>query len=78
MANSNLSITSKNLSSKLFEWTNSRWIITLSKDIGKMSKKDMLKDNKRKNLKDAEKSLTYKKILEAFNDAELIDVEKEK
>jgi len=67
----------KILSTKLFEWTNERWIITLSKEIGKMSRKDIVKDNKKKLLDDAKKSTTYKKILENFSDAELIDVESE-
>ena len=67
----------KILSTKLFEWTNERWIITLSKEIGKMSRKDIIKDSKKKLLDDAKKSTTYKKILENFSDAELIDVESE-
>ena len=67
----------KILSSKLYEWTKERWIITLSKKVGKMSRKDMIKDNKKKLLDDAKKSITYKKILETFSDAQLIDVESE-
>ena len=67
----------KILSSKLYEWTEERWIITLSKKVGKMSRKDMIKDNKKKLLEDAKKSTTYKKILETFSDAQLIDVESE-
>jgi len=67
----------KILSSKLYEWTEERWIITLSKKVGKMSRKDMIKDNKKKLLDDAKKSTTYKKILETFLDAQLIDVESE-
>ncbi len=67
----------KKLSTKLFEWTSERWIITLSKEIGKMSQKEILKDNKRKVLDNAKKSKTYKKILEVFSDAQLIDVERE-
>ena len=67
----------KILSSKLYEWTKERWIITLSKKVGKMSRKDMIKDNKKKLLDDAKKSKTYKKILETFSDAQLIDVESE-
>ena len=62
---------------KLYEWTKERWIITLSKKVGKMSRKDMIKDNKQKLLDDAKKSITYKKILETFSDAQLIDVESE-
>ena len=67
----------KILSMKLYEWTKERWIITLSKKVGKMSRKDMVKDNKKKLLDDAKKSKTYKKILETFSDAQLIDVERD-
>jgi len=67
----------KNLSIKLFDWTNKRWIITLSKESGKISKKDLIKENKKKLLDDAKKTKTYKKVLEVFSDAELIDVESE-
>jgi len=64
----------KNLSSKLFEWTNNRWIILLSKNTGNLSIKEEERNLKKEKLKDLEKSETYKKILEHFNDAELIDV----
>jgi len=67
----------KILSTKLYEWTKERWIITLSKEVGKMSQKDIIKSNKKKILDDAKKSKTYKKILETFSDAQLIDVESE-
>ena len=67
----------KILSMKLYEWTKERWIITLSKEVGKMSQKDTIKYNKKKILDDAKKSQTYKKILETFSDAQLIDVESE-
>lgn len=67
----------KILSMKLYEWTKERWIITLSKEVGKISQKDIVKNNKKKLLNDAKKSTTYKKILETFSDAQLIDVESE-
>jgi DNA polymerase III subunit gamma/tau len=64
----------KDLSSKLFEWTNNRWIILLSKNTGNLSIKEEEKNLKKEKLKDLEKSEAYKKILEHFDDAELIDV----
>ncbi len=67
----------KNLSSKLFEWTDQRWIISLSKKVGELSKKEIKKDNKEKNLIEAKKKLTYKKIIDIFPDAELVSVEKD-
>ncbi len=64
----------KDLSSKLYEWTNNRWIITLSKTKGQPSKKE-IEANLKIELKEAVKdSLIYKNILEKFPDAELIDV----
>ena len=65
----------KDLSLKLFEWTNERWIITFSKKSGQPSKKQRNEINKKQLLLDAKNSEVYKKILETFPDAELIDVE---
>ncbi len=39
----------KILSGKLFEWTNERWIISLSKEIGQLSKKDLQNEIQKKN-----------------------------
>ena len=64
----------KDLSSKLFEWTKDRWIILLSKNTGYLSVKEEERNLKKQKLKDLEKSETYKKILNKFKDAELIDV----
>ncbi len=64
----------KNLSTKLLEWTNKRWIISFSKNQGEISIKDKEK-NKQKELKeDIKKSELYTAVLESFPDAELIDV----
>ena len=65
----------KDLSLKLFEWTNERWIITFSKKSGQPSKKQRNEVNKKQLLLKAKNSEVYKKILETFPDAELIDVE---
>ena len=65
----------KNLSSKLYEWTDERWIISLSKKIGELSKKEKDISNKKKFLEKAKKGEVYKKVLEIFPDAELIDIE---
>ncbi len=66
----------KNLSSKLYEWTHDRWIISLSKESGQLSKKEKEEILKNELLEKAKKSETYKKVLEVFPDAELINVEK--
>jgi DNA polymerase-3 subunit gamma/tau len=68
----------KILSSKLNEWTGNRWIITLSKKKGKPSKKEKEINLKKDLLEKAKESLIYKKVLETFSDAELVDIEKEK
>jgi DNA polymerase-3 subunit gamma/tau len=64
----------KDLSSKLYEWTGERWIITFSKSKGEMSIKEKQK-NKKDELMNEVKSLEiYKNVIEKFPDAELIDV----
>ena len=64
----------KNLSLKLNEWTNNRWIITLSKEKGELSKKEKKLNLKKNLLDDEKKALFYKNFLDKFPDAELIDV----
>ena len=65
----------KDLSNKLYDWTNKRWIISLSKKDGAISKKQEEQINKKKLFEDAKKSKVYKKVLETFPDAELINIE---
>ena len=65
----------KNLSSKLYEWTNDRWIISLSKKIGELSKKEKDIISKKKLLENAKRGEVYKKVLEIFPDADLIDID---
>ena len=64
----------KDLSLKLYEWTNDRWIITLSKTKGQPSIKEMEVNLKKELIGSVKNSLIYKDILEKFPDAELIDV----
>jgi DNA polymerase-3 subunit gamma/tau len=64
----------KDLSLKLYEWTNSRWIITLSKTKGQPSKKETEVNLKKELIENVKDSPIYKNILEKFPDAELIDV----
>ncbi len=64
----------KDLSLKLFEWTNERWIITLSKEKGKASIKDEEKNKKKDLIKNIKKTELYKDFLDKFPDANLIDV----
>ena len=64
----------KDLSLKLYEWTNNRWIITLSKTKGQPSKKETEVNLKKDLIESVKNSLIYKDILKKFPDAELIDV----
>tara|TARA_B100001029_G_scaffold176796_1_gene180338 strand:- start:4814 stop:6469 length:1656 start_codon:yes stop_codon:yes gene_type:complete len=64
----------KDLSGKLFQWTNKRWIISFSKEAGLPSRKQVEKKNKDELLKKASKSIEYKKIVDTFPDAKLIEI----
>ena len=65
----------KDISIKLYEWTNERWIISLSKNEGQISKKQEEKNKKVSVFNKTKKSDIYKKVLQLFSDAELIEVE---
>ena len=67
----------KNLSYKLYEWTNLRWIIAFSKEKGNPTRKQVDTNNKSKILQEIKKGEKYKKVLEIFPDAELIDAKLE-
>ena len=64
----------RDISLKLFEWTEQRWLITFSKTKGELSIKEK-EENKKieltNKIKDTE---SYKKVLEKFSDANLVDV----
>ena len=64
----------KDLSLKLYEWTNDRWIITLSKTKGQPSKKEREINFKKELIENTKNSPVFKDVLEKFPDAELIDV----
>jgi len=66
----------KDLSSKLLEWTNNRWIISFSKDKGEISIKEKEKNKRVELIENAKKSDLYKTMLDFFPDAELKDVNK--
>ena len=64
----------KELSSKLFDWTGERWIISFSQLKGEVSMKEKKQEIKRSLIKDAKSSKIYKDVIKNFPDAELIDV----
>ena len=64
----------KNLTSKLLEWTGNRWIITLSKSKGDQTIYEKKNEGKKILFEDAKKTEIFKKVMELFPSAELIDV----
>ncbi len=68
----------KDLSSKLFEWTGERWIITFSKLKGLMSVKDKEKNAIKQLIDEMKNSETFKSVMDKFPDAELMDVNSNK
>ena len=68
----------KDLSSKLFEWTGERWIITFSKLKGQISVKDKQKNVKKQLIEEMKNSKIFKSVMDKFSDAELIDVNSNK
>jgi DNA polymerase-3 subunit gamma/tau len=64
----------KNLSTKLFEWTGERWIITFSKSKGEMSVREKQNNKKEELINEVKKSEVYKNVMQNFPDAELVDV----
>ena len=64
----------KDLSAKLLEWTNIRWIISFSKDKGEMTSKEKERNKQIKIIENAKKNDLYKDMLNYFSDAELVDV----
>jgi len=66
----------KDLSSKLYDWTNKRWIIILSKTKGESTKKEKEISSKKELIENVKKSSLYKSVLEKFPDVDVFDVKK--
>ena len=64
----------KDLSTKLFDWTGERWIISFSKNKGDMTIKEKQNFQKVDQIEKVKKSDLYKSMLEYFSDAKLVDV----
>ena len=64
----------KDLSSKLFNWTGERWIITFSKMKGDQTVKQKQENEINEFLKKAKSTDLYKQVIEKFPDANLVDV----
>ena len=68
----------KDLSTKLFVWTDERWIITFSKSKGEMSVREKQKNKKDELINELKSSEIYKMLMRKFPDAELLDVKLDK
>ena len=66
----------RNLSEKLLEWTNKRWVISLTKETGQKSFLEQNKMKKDKLLEQGKNEEIYKLLKNTFPDAELIDIKK--
>ena len=64
----------KELSSKLFDWTGERWIISFSQLKGDVSMREKKQKIKRSLMDEAKNSKIYKDVIKNFPDAELIDI----
>ena len=64
----------KDLSLKLYEWTGERWIITFSKNKGDISVKEKEQNKKNELFNKSKESELFKKVLEKFPDANLLDI----
>ena len=64
----------KELSSKLFNWTGERWIISFSKEMGQLSIKQQEDDKKNQLIRDIKKTQLYNDFIKKFPDAHLNDV----
>ena len=66
----------KILTSKLYEWTNERWFISLTKQIGSKSIKDLKKIKSIEEINKFKNSDNYKEIKKFFQDATNFNIEK--
>ena len=64
----------KNLTSKLLDWTGERWIILLSKKPGTKSIRELKSQDKNKKFNDLKNTQSYKKAIDLFPDLEVIDI----
>ena len=64
------------MSSKLIEWTGNRWVITLSKEIGKKTFFESQNIREKEILNNEKQGEVYKNIKNIFSDAEILEVKK--
>ena len=64
------------MSEKLYEWTNTRWIILFSKEKGDISKKDAKKLYRENDIKEFKNSKEFTELKIDFPDIEIIDLKR--
>ena len=64
----------KSLSEKLYNWTNTRWIISFSKRQGEITKKVKDRNMNIENIKKFKKTNNYFELIENLPDIELTDI----
>ena len=64
----------KDLTSRLYDWTGERWIITLSKVEGEISYKEKLIKTKKEEIEKINKSKLFLELKNNFSDIKLVDV----
>ena len=64
----------KDLTSKLYDWTGERWMITLSKVKGEISYKEKLTKTKKEEIEKINKSKLFLELKNNFSDIKLVDV----
>ena len=64
----------KDLTSKLYDWTGERWIITLSKIPGEISYKENLMKNKKEKIEKITKSKLFLELKNNFDDIKIVDI----
>ena len=67
----------KILTEKLYSWTGERWIISLNKKIGEKTIFERKEESRNKIINEAKNNEKIKMLLEAFDDANLINVQKD-
>ena len=67
----------RNLSDKLLKWTGKRWVITLTKEMGKKTFSEAKIIEKKEMIEKEKNGKIYKKFKDIFSDCELIEVSKE-
>ena len=67
----------RNLTDNLLKWTGKRWVISLTKNKGEKTYYEQKITNKKNLINNEKNSLVNKQFMEAFSDAELVEIKEE-